>query len=115
MPEIRSFCDVAQTLMFGLTNFNCFYFCFQLACSIIAGFLHFFFLSSFSWMFVEGIHILFMLVQVFDSAKSRLRYYYSIGYGKYIIALEWTGAGEGWGTMHKLITLFIRVRAFFSG
>ena len=55
---------------------------FQVTCSIIAGFLHFFFLSSFSWMFVEGIHILFMLVQVFDSAKSRLKYYYLLGYGK---------------------------------
>jgi len=34
-------------------------------------------------MFTEGIHILFMLVQVFDAAKSRLRYYYLIGYGMY--------------------------------
>ncbi|XP_045157871.2 adhesion G protein-coupled receptor L4-like isoform X2 [Mercenaria mercenaria] len=59
----------------------------KIACSIIAGFLHYFFLSSFTWMFVEGIHILFMLVQVFDAAKSRLRYYYIIGYGVPLITV----------------------------
>ncbi|WAR24907.1 AGRL2-like protein, partial [Mya arenaria] len=52
-----------------------------IACAVIAGVLHFFFTSSFFWMFLEGIHILFMLVQVFDAARSRVKYYYLVGYG----------------------------------
>ena len=56
----------------------------QLACSLIAGFLHYFFLASFTWMFIEGIQILLMLVQVFDAAKSRMKYYYILGYGRVV-------------------------------
>ncbi|WAR24926.1 AGRL2-like protein [Mya arenaria] len=52
-----------------------------IACAVIAGVLHFFFTSSFFWMLLEGIHILFMLVQVFDAARSRVKYYYLVGYG----------------------------------
>ncbi|XP_053395243.1 adhesion G protein-coupled receptor L4-like isoform X2 [Mercenaria mercenaria] len=72
----------------------------KVACAIIAGFLHYFFLSSFTWMFVEGIHILFMLVQVFDAAKSRLRYYYVIGYGAplLVIGISALVYYEGYGT-----------------
>ncbi|CAG5127495.1 unnamed protein product, partial [Candidula unifasciata] len=54
---------------------------YQIACSVIAGFLHFFFLAAFAWMFIEGLHIIFMLVQVFDASRSRLPYYYLAGYG----------------------------------
>ncbi|KAH3734241.1 hypothetical protein DPMN_040680 [Dreissena polymorpha] len=72
----------------------------KIACSIIAGFLHFFFLSSFCWMFVEGIHILFMLVQVFDAAKSRMKYYYLLGYGvpTLIVGISALVRYEGYGT-----------------
>ncbi|XP_060577723.1 adhesion G protein-coupled receptor L1-like isoform X3 [Ruditapes philippinarum] len=71
-----------------------------IACAIIAGCLHYFFLSSFTWMFVEGIHILFMLVQVFDGAKSRLRYYYAIGYGVPLITVAVSALVyyQGYGT-----------------
>ena len=54
----------------------------QVMCSVIAGFLHYFFLATFTWMFLEGLHIIFMLVQVFDASNSRLPYYYLTGYGK---------------------------------
>ncbi|KAH3734239.1 hypothetical protein DPMN_040678, partial [Dreissena polymorpha] len=72
----------------------------KIACSIIAGFLHFFFLSGFCWMFVEGIHILFMLVKVFDAAKSRLKYYYLLGYGvpTLIVGVSALVRYEGYGT-----------------
>lgn len=33
-------------------------------CGTIAGFLHFLFLAAFAWMFVEGVHVYFMLVKV---------------------------------------------------
>ena len=46
-----------------------------IACSIIAALLHYFFLASFAWMFLEGFQIYKMLFKVFDSASasSRLR------------------------------------------
>ena len=33
-------------------------------CGVIAGFLHFFFLATFFWMLVEGVHVYYMLVKV---------------------------------------------------
>ncbi|BFZ16751.1 hypothetical protein BsWGS_19790 [Bradybaena similaris] len=73
---------------------------YQIACSVIAGFLHFFFLAAFVWMFIEGLHIIFMLVQVFDASRSRLPYYYLAGYG---VPLAVVGASclinyKGYGT-----------------
>lgn len=50
-------------------------------CGVIAGFLHYFFLATFAWMFVEGIHVYLMLVKVFDTGQSMLVYFYAIGYG----------------------------------
>ncbi|XP_053395247.1 adhesion G protein-coupled receptor L4-like isoform X2 [Mercenaria mercenaria] len=72
----------------------------KVACAIIAGFLHYFFLSAFTWMFVEGIHIVFMLVQVFDAARSRLKYYYMIGYGAplLVVGISALVYYEGYGT-----------------
>lgn len=53
----------------------------KVACGFIAGFLHYFFLASFLWMLLEGVHIVLMLVQVFDASRSRLPYYYATAYG----------------------------------
>ena len=79
-------------------------------CGAIAGFLHYLFLASFAWMFVEAIHVYLMLVkvshkmgwiriwsrvvitndlhsresllfQVFDTGKSMMWKFYAIGYG----------------------------------
>ena len=46
-----------------------------IVCSIIAALLHYFFLASFAWMFLEGFQIYKMLFKVFDtaSASSRLK------------------------------------------
>jgi len=35
----------------------------QMACSIIAGILHYFFLASFAWMCLEGVQLYLMLVE----------------------------------------------------
>ncbi|GBO27154.1 hypothetical protein AVEN_201004-1 [Araneus ventricosus] len=51
-------------------------------CSVIAGLLHYFFLSSFSWMLLEGVHIYLLLVVVFASRRSHSEKYYLFGYGK---------------------------------
>ncbi|MED6272072.1 Adhesion G-protein coupled receptor D1, partial [Characodon lateralis] len=51
-----------------------------LPCKITAVLLHFFFLSAFSWMLVEGLHLYSMVVKVFGSEGSKHFYYYSIGW-----------------------------------
>ncbi|XP_071120942.1 adhesion G protein-coupled receptor L3-like isoform X1 [Mytilus edulis] len=53
----------------------------RVSCAAIALLLHFFFLSSFMWMLMEGVHIVVLLQQVFDAAKNNMRYYYLAGYG----------------------------------
>lgn len=54
----------------------------QLPCKIMAILLHFFFLSAFAWMLVEGLHLYSMVVKVFGSEGSKHFYYYGIGWGK---------------------------------
>lgn len=44
--------------------------------------LHFFFLSAFAWMLVEGLHLYSMVVKVFGSEGSKHFYYYGIGWGR---------------------------------
>uniref|UniRef100_A0A8C2BVU1 Adhesion G protein-coupled receptor L3 n=1 Tax=Cyprinus carpio TaxID=7962 RepID=A0A8C2BVU1_CYPCA len=52
-----------------------------IACAVFAALLHFFFLSAFTWMFLEGVQLYIMLVEVFESEHSRRRYFYLAGYG----------------------------------
>ncbi|XP_031440561.1 adhesion G protein-coupled receptor L3-like isoform X11 [Clupea harengus] len=52
-----------------------------IACAVFAALLHFFFLAAFTWMFLEGVQLYVMLVEVFESEHSRRRYYYMVGYG----------------------------------
>uniref|UniRef100_A0A673JYD0 Adhesion G protein-coupled receptor L2 n=1 Tax=Sinocyclocheilus rhinocerous TaxID=307959 RepID=A0A673JYD0_9TELE len=51
-----------------------------IVCSVIAGVLHFFFLSAFAWMCLEAVQLFLMLVEVFESEFSRRKYYYASGY-----------------------------------
>uniref|UniRef100_A0A8C3NCX5 Adhesion G-protein coupled receptor D1 n=1 Tax=Geospiza parvula TaxID=87175 RepID=A0A8C3NCX5_GEOPR len=52
-----------------------------LPCKILAILLHFFFLSAFAWMLVEGFHLYSMVIKVFGSEESKHLYYYGIGWG----------------------------------
>ncbi|RWS22300.1 latrophilin Cirl-like protein, partial [Leptotrombidium deliense] len=52
-----------------------------LLCRVIALVLHYIFLSAFLWMFFEGFQLYVMLIEVFESERSRLRYYYLFAYG----------------------------------
>ncbi|XP_075891593.1 adhesion G protein-coupled receptor L3 isoform X2 [Nelusetta ayraudi] len=52
-----------------------------IACAAFAALLHFFFLAAFTWMFLEGVQLYIMLVEVFESEHSRRRYFYMVGYG----------------------------------
>uniref|UniRef100_A0A8C9FTG1 Adhesion G protein-coupled receptor D1 n=1 Tax=Pavo cristatus TaxID=9049 RepID=A0A8C9FTG1_PAVCR len=55
-------------------------------CKILAILLHFFFLSAFAWMLVEGFHLYSMVIKVFGSEESKHLYYYGIGWGKHLFA-----------------------------
>ncbi|XP_013004453.2 adhesion G-protein coupled receptor D1 isoform X2 [Cavia porcellus] len=50
-------------------------------CQVLATLLHYFFLSAFAWMLVEGLHLYSMVVKVFGSEGSKRLYYYGIGWG----------------------------------
>uniref|UniRef100_A0A670ZV94 Adhesion G protein-coupled receptor D1 n=1 Tax=Pseudonaja textilis TaxID=8673 RepID=A0A670ZV94_PSETE len=57
-------------------------------CKTLAILLHFFFLSTFAWMLVEGIHLYSMVIKVFGSEQNKLLYYYGIGWGNCWLSLE---------------------------
>ncbi|XP_053726944.1 adhesion G-protein coupled receptor D1 isoform X3 [Synchiropus splendidus] len=56
-----------------------------LPCKVMAVLLHFFFLSAFAWMLVEGLHLYSMVVKVFGSEDSKHFYYYGIGWGSPLV------------------------------
>ncbi|EDV25637.1 uncharacterized protein TRIADDRAFT_55942 [Trichoplax adhaerens] len=57
-------------------------------CAAFACLLHFTLLTTFSWMLIEGIHIYFILVKVFD-VREKFRYYHaaSIGFSAIVAIL----------------------------
>lgn len=59
----------------------------QLPCKVMAVLLHFFFLSAFAWMLVEGLHLYSMVIKVFGSEDSKHFYYYGIGWGGSVLLL----------------------------
>ncbi|XP_035164593.1 adhesion G protein-coupled receptor E4-like [Oxyura jamaicensis] len=77
----------------------------KLACSIIAGLLHYFFLASFAWMFLEGLH-LFLTVRnlrvlnYINANRFKRRYIYPVGYGLPAIVVATSAAiyHKGYGT-----------------
>ncbi|TWW61122.1 adhesion G-protein coupled receptor D1 isoform X1 [Takifugu flavidus] len=70
-----------------------------LPCKIMAILLHFFFLSAFAWMLVEGLHLYSMVVKVFGSEGSKHFYYYGIGWGSplLICVVSMTSALHSYG------------------
>nr|XP_023682755.1 adhesion G-protein coupled receptor D1 isoform X1 [Paramormyrops kingsleyae] len=56
-----------------------------LPCKVLAILLHFFFLSAFAWMLVEGLHLYSMVIKVFGSEGSKNYYYYGIGWGSPLV------------------------------
>uniref|UniRef100_A0A4W5MMV9 Cadherin, EGF LAG seven-pass G-type receptor 2 n=1 Tax=Hucho hucho TaxID=62062 RepID=A0A4W5MMV9_9TELE len=50
-------------------------------CTIIAILLHFFYLCTFSWLFLEGLHVYRMLSEIRDINYGPMRFYYMIGWG----------------------------------
>ncbi|XP_076860885.1 LOW QUALITY PROTEIN: cadherin EGF LAG seven-pass G-type receptor 1 [Brachyhypopomus gauderio] len=50
-------------------------------CTVIAILLHFFYMCTFAWMFVEGLHIYRMLTEMRNINHGHMRFYYAIGWG----------------------------------
>ncbi|XP_032895639.1 cadherin EGF LAG seven-pass G-type receptor 1 isoform X2 [Amblyraja radiata] len=50
-------------------------------CSVIALLLHYFYLCTFAWTFVEGLHIYRMLTDMRNVNHGHMRFYYTIGWG----------------------------------
>ncbi|XP_078727412.1 cadherin EGF LAG seven-pass G-type receptor 2-like isoform X2 [Lampetra fluviatilis] len=53
----------------------------QFACTVIAILLHYFFMCTFAWMFVEGLHVYRMLTEMRNINHGHMRFYYSTGWG----------------------------------
>ncbi|XP_029618577.1 adhesion G-protein coupled receptor D1 isoform X3 [Salmo trutta] len=70
-----------------------------LPCKVMAVLLHFFFLSAFAWMLVEGLHLYSMVIKVFGSEGSKHFYYYGIGWGSPLVicVVSMTSALDSYG------------------
>ncbi|KAM6954462.1 adhesion G-protein coupled receptor D1 [Aplochiton taeniatus] len=70
-----------------------------LPCKVMAVLLHFFFLSAFAWMLVEGLHLYSMVIKVFGSEGSKHYYYYAIGWGSPLVicVVSMTSALDSYG------------------
>ncbi|XP_069792757.1 cadherin EGF LAG seven-pass G-type receptor 3-like isoform X1 [Narcine bancroftii] len=53
----------------------------QLLCTVIAILLHYFFMATFAWIFVEWLHIYRMQTEVRNINYGAMRFYYAIGWG----------------------------------
>ncbi|XP_016416219.1 LOW QUALITY PROTEIN: adhesion G protein-coupled receptor E2-like [Sinocyclocheilus rhinocerous] len=71
----------------------------QVACAFVAGLLHFFFLSAFCWMLLEGVQLYRMVVLVFHTTLKHL-YMFAVGYGVplVIVAVSAIAFPKGYGT-----------------
>ncbi|XP_063929322.1 latrophilin Cirl isoform X2 [Zophobas morio] len=72
----------------------------KIVCGVIAGFLQYFFLCAFIWMFFEGFQLYVMLIEVFEAEKSRVKWYYFFAYGLPLVIVLVSAAiyPQGYGT-----------------
>ncbi|XP_036132719.1 adhesion G-protein coupled receptor D1 [Molossus molossus] len=72
-------------------------------CQVLAMLLHYFFLSAFAWMLVEGLHLYSLVIKVFGSEDSKHRYYYGIGWGSplLICLISVSCAMDSYGTTNN--------------
>lgn len=54
---------------------------FQFLCTVVAILLHYFFMSTFAWMFVDGLHVYRMQTEQRNINYGAMRFYYAIGWG----------------------------------
>lgn len=68
----------------------------QFLCTVVAILLHYFFMSTFAWMFVEGLHIYRMQTEQRNINYGAMRFYYAIGWGVPAI-ITGESRTHGWG------------------
>lgn len=73
--------DLLVCKLLGSNNFDML-FIHQVACKLYAAVMFYCFMSVFTWMFVEGVHLYQMIIIAFVS-RSMMRFYYSLGWGTY--------------------------------
>ncbi|XP_022242157.1 adhesion G protein-coupled receptor L3-like isoform X3 [Limulus polyphemus] len=66
----------------------------MVVCSVIAGFLHYFFLASFVWMMLEGVYIYLLIVIIFETQRTYKIRYYLAGYGIPLIIVGITAVSK---------------------
>lgn len=66
-----SFLRLIESLIFVL----------QFPCKLVAIMLHYFWLSAFSWVLVDSVHLYRMLTEMHDINHGQMRFYYTVGYG----------------------------------
>ncbi|XP_040202265.1 adhesion G protein-coupled receptor E5 isoform X2 [Rana temporaria] len=71
----------------------------KVVCGVVAGLLHFFYLSAFCWMSLEGLELYLMLVTVFKT-QVKTRYLLAMGYGvpTAIVIISAAVFPKGYGT-----------------
>ncbi|XP_014642736.1 PREDICTED: adhesion G-protein coupled receptor D1-like [Ceratotherium simum simum] len=69
-------------------------------CRVLAMLLHYFFLSAFAWMLLEGLHLYSMVIKVFGSEDSKHLYYYGMGWGfpLLVCVISVSSAVDSYGT-----------------
>ncbi|XP_072104420.1 adhesion G protein-coupled receptor E3-like isoform X3 [Mobula birostris] len=72
----------------------------KVVCAIIAGFLHYLFLTVFAWMCLEGIQLYLMVVKVFHTGCLGKRHMFPVGYGLplLIVGISAAVVRKGYGT-----------------
>ncbi|CAM5125143.1 unnamed protein product [Natator depressus] len=77
----------------------------QVACAVIAGFLHYLFLACFTWMFLEGLHLFLtvrnlQVVNYTSASRFKKRFTYPFGYGfpALVVAISAAVNPGGYGT-----------------
>lgn len=62
----------------------------QLLCTVVAILLHYFFLGTFAWLLVQGLHLYRMQVEPRNVDRGAMRFYHALGWGVPAVLL-----GEG--------------------
>ncbi|XP_078285745.1 adhesion G protein-coupled receptor E3-like isoform X2 [Rhinoraja longicauda] len=72
----------------------------KVLCAVVAGFLHYLFLTVFAWMSLEGVQLYLMVVRVFNADCLRKHHMLPVGYGLPLLVVGISAAvhSEGYGT-----------------
>ena len=84
VPKEKGTTRSRQPFLSGLVSWTFCAFCLlQRICKLVAICLHYFFCASFSWMFVEGLHMYRRLREKRNIDAGKMSFYYFMGWGKW--------------------------------